>query len=115
MALQTGATLAAAHAIDDNATVYTISTNAAANTFDNFMAGTLTEASLEANIITAVGATTGLTNTDIVMVFVDDGEHTGVFKFDGDATTTGAATAGELKSWQFSRILQTQQLFLLQM
>ena len=78
VALQTGATLAAAHAIDDNATVYTISTNAAANTFDNFMAGTLTEASLEANIITAVGATTGLTNTDIVMVFVDDGEHTGV-------------------------------------
>jgi hypothetical protein len=97
VALQTGATLAAAHAIDDNATVYTISTNLAANTLDNYMAGSITEANLETAVITAVGATTGLTGTDIVMVFVDDGEHTAMLKFDGDTTSTGNATAAELE------------------
>jgi len=97
VALISAATMAAGKSADDNATVYTISTNAAANTFDNFIAGTITEADMEANVITALGAATGMKATDIVMVLVDDGEHTGVFKFDGDATTTNIVQAGEIE------------------
>jgi hypothetical protein len=97
VALISAATLAAGKSADDNATVYTISTNAAANTFDNFMAGTITEADMEANVVTAMGSAAGMKATDIVMVFVDDGEHTGLFKFDGDATTTGATLVAEIE------------------
>jgi len=76
----------------------TISTNVAAGTFDSFLAGTMTEADMEANVITALGLTGSLDTAAEVLVFVDDGEDTGVFQFSGDdAGTDDLATAGEIQ------------------
>ena len=95
--LSTGATLKAAdNAADSN--IATISTNVAAGTFDSFLAGTMTEASMEANVITALGLTGALDAAAVVLVFVDDGEDTGVIKFTGnDAGTDDLAATTEIE------------------
>jgi len=95
--LSTGATLKAAdNAADSN--IATISTNVAAGTFDSFLAGTMTEADMESNVITALGLTGALDTAAEVLVFVDDGEDTGVFRFSGnDAATDDLASAGEIE------------------
>jgi len=91
----TGATLGAAdNAADSN--VVTISTNVAAGTFDSFLAGTMTEADMEANVVTAMGKTGALDSAAVVMVFIDDGEDTGVFRLTSDNTTDDLATAAEI-------------------
>jgi hypothetical protein len=94
-ALATGATFLIGKGVDDDATIFTVSTNMAANTIDNFVAGLITEATFEANAVTALSATaTGITATDHLMMIVDDGEHTAVFKF--EAAVTNTITAAEL-------------------
>jgi predicted phosphoribosyltransferase len=98
IAVSTAATIAAAEVADDNATVYTISTNVAAGTFADFMAGTITEAEMEAAVITAFGnTTTTMPNTDITMIFIDDGVNTGVFRFVSADGTANAMAASELE------------------
>jgi len=98
VALSTGATIKAAEAADDDATILTISTDAAANTFDLFMAGTDNEAAFEAKIITALGLTGAASTTDVLLIAVDDGEHTGLFQFTGgDAATDNAVDAAEIQ------------------
>jgi Ca2+-binding RTX toxin-like protein len=54
--LSTGTTLGAADGVADS-NIITISTNVAGGTFASFMAGTMTEATMEANVITALGLT----------------------------------------------------------
>jgi hypothetical protein len=95
--LSTGATLKAAdNAADSN--IATISTNVAAGTFDSFLAGTMTEADMEANVITGLGLTGALDTAAEVLVFIDDGEDTGVFRFSGnDAATDDLASAAEIE------------------
>jgi len=98
VALSTGATIKAAEAADDDATILTISTDAAANTFDLFMAGSDNEAAFEAKIITALGLTGAASTTDILLIAIDDGEHTGLFEFTGgDAATDDAVDASEIE------------------
>lgn len=95
--LSTGTTLGAADAAADS-NIITISTNVAGGTFAAFMAGTMTEATMEANVITALGLTGALDAAAVVMVLVDDGTHTGVFKFTGaDAATDDAVDAAEIE------------------
>jgi len=96
VALQSGATLKAADAAGDS-TIATISTNVAANTFDNFVAGTITEADMEAAVITALGLTGALDAAANILVFVDDGEDTGVFYFNSADTTDNAVAAAEIE------------------
>jgi len=97
VALSTGASMKAADAAAD-CTIMTISTNVAANTFDNFVAGLITEADMEAAVITGLGLTGALDTAANILVFIDDGEDTGVFKFDGgDAATDDAAAAAEIE------------------
>ena len=96
IAVSSGATVLAAKTADDDFTVATITTNMAANTLDNFVAGLITEADLEANAITALSATaTGIVATDHHMYIVDDGEDTAIFKF--EAAVTNTITAAELE------------------
>jgi hypothetical protein len=95
--LVSAASLKAAHTADDNATVATISTNVAAGTFASFIAGTITEAEMEALVITGLGLTGGMVATDIMMVLIDDGTNTGVFRFTGgDAADDDAVAASEI-------------------
>lgn len=101
LAVTTGATMKAADAADVDATIFTISTNVAAGTFDDFLAGTINEAAMEAAVITALGATgTGLgtaAEASVVLVAVDDGEDTGLFVFSAANATDDAVTAAELQ------------------
>jgi len=78
VAVGTGATVAAAKTNDTDATIYTISTDAAANTFDNFIAGTTTEATMEAAVLTAITSAAIDTNAKVLLA-VDDGEDTALF------------------------------------
>jgi hypothetical protein len=95
--LSSAATLKAADAATDS-NILTITTNVTANTFDNFVAGTITEATMEANVITALGLTGALDAAAVVLVAVDDGEDTGIFKFtSGDGGTDDAAVATEFE------------------
>jgi hypothetical protein len=97
VALQTGATMKAADAAGDS-TIHTISTNVAANTFDNFVAGLITEADMEAAVISGLGLTGALDTAANILVFIDDGEDTGVFIFDGaDAAIDDVAVAAEIE------------------
>ena len=58
----------------------------------------MTEADMESNVITALGLTGALDTAAEVLVFVDDGEDTGVFRFSGnDAATDDLASAGEIE------------------
>jgi hypothetical protein len=95
--LASSTTLKAANLGDDNATVITITVNAAANTFDDFVAGTTTEAAMEGLVITGLGLTGALKATDIVLVAIDDGEDTGIFKFDGADAIDNAVATGEIQ------------------
>jgi len=98
VALISAASIAAAKVADDDATIITISTNVAAGTFADYAAGTITEADMEALVITALGLTGGMVETDIVMVLVDDGTSTGSFVFTGDdAATNDAVAAAEIQ------------------
>jgi hypothetical protein len=95
--LTTGATLAAATTAGD-ANIMTISTNVAAGTFADFTAGNITEAEMEAAVVTALGSTGALDAAAIVLVLIDDGVSTGVFRFaSDDDATVDAATAGEIE------------------
>lgn len=95
VALGTGTNMDGAATNNANATVMTISTNAAANTFDNFIAGTDNEATMEGNIATALGTATDGTfvNTAKILVAVDDGEHTGLFYVQSAADGNAIAAA----------------------
>jgi hypothetical protein len=97
VALISAASLKAAKAADDNFTVATISTNVAAGTFADFVAGVISEAEMEAAVIAGMGLTGALVAADIVMVLIDDGTSTGVFRFDGgDAATDDDVDAAEI-------------------
>jgi len=92
------ATIKAAGAADDNATVLSITTNMTDDIIDNFIAGTKTEAELEAAAITALGLTGSASTTDIVIVAVADNEDTAIFLFTGgDAATDDAVDAAEIQ------------------
>jgi len=97
LAVSSAATMKAADTADDDATVFTISTDVAAGTFADYKAGSITEATMEAAVATALGVTgTGLSNAanDVVLVLVDDGADTGVFVFTAaDATDNATGTA----------------------
>jgi len=98
IALSTGASVKAAEAADDNATILTISTNVAAGTFAALSAGTMSEAAMETAVITALGKTGAMSTTDIVVLAVDDGADTGIFLFTGgDAATDDAVDAAEIE------------------
>jgi len=77
--------------------ILTISTNVGANTFDNFVAGTITEAAMEAAVITALGLTGAVDAAANLLVFVDDGEDTGIFFLNSADTTDNAVAAGEIE------------------
>lgn len=90
-------TLKAAAGTEDS-TVYTISANVAAGTFADFVAGTITESDMEDLVISALGLTGAATASDILMILIDDGASTGVFKFTGaDAATDDAFDPAELQ------------------
>jgi hypothetical protein len=99
VAIGSGATVKAADAADDDATILAVTTQIADNTFDNFMAGTITEAAMETAAIAAMGVTgTNLSNTgnEKVALVLDDGEHTGIFIFAAADATDNAVAAGEI-------------------
>ena len=97
VALISAASLKAAKVADDDFTVATISTNVAAGTFADFVSGVISEAEMEAAVIAGMGATGALVATDIVMVLIDDGTSTGVFRFTGgDAATDDVVDAAEI-------------------
>jgi len=95
--LATGATLKAADAAGDS-NIATISSNVATHTFVTFLAGTSTYAELKGTVATALGVTGALDAAAIVLVAVDDGTHTGLFRFVSDDAATDDATAvGEIE------------------
>jgi len=96
--LSTGATLAAADTAADS-NIITISTNVAVGTFADYAAGTITEADMEALVITGLGITTGLDIAAVVMVLIDDGTSTGVFRFvsGDDGTAANAVVDTEIQ------------------
>lgn len=97
VALISAASIKAAKVADDDFTVATISTNVAAGTFADFVSGVISEAEMEAAVIAGMGATGAMVATDIVMVLIDDGTSTGVFRFTGgDAATDDAVDAAEI-------------------
>jgi Ca2+-binding RTX toxin-like protein len=81
--LATGSDLDAAHGANANFTVATISTDVSTNTFAKLLNGSSTIAQLETAISTALGTVTdtNFVNTDIVLVAIDDGTHTGIIRF----------------------------------
>jgi hypothetical protein len=91
-------TVKAAKVADDQATIYTISTNSAANTFDDFLAGTDNEATMEGKIVAGMGDADGTVAADHLIIAIDDGEHTGIFKFEsaGVSDDAGDVTAAEI-------------------
>jgi len=97
VALATGATVLAAKTADDDGTVFTISTNVTANTFDLFVGGNITEAAMEAAVITGLGgeAVTGLVTADHIMFIIDDGEDTAVLKY--EASSANKILAADLE------------------
>jgi hypothetical protein len=92
------ATIKAAKAADDNFTFGAITTAMADDIIDGFVAGTKTEAELEAAAITAMGATGAMVATDIVVMSIADNEDTALFLFTGgDAATDDAVDAAEIQ------------------
>ena len=98
VALITAASISAAKTADDDATIYTISANVAGSTYADYVAGNITEAEMEALVITALGntATTNVA-TDRIMILIDDGTSTGVFKFTSADATANAVAVGEIE------------------
>jgi Ca2+-binding RTX toxin-like protein len=92
------ATIKAAKVADDNFTFAAITTAMTDDIIDGFVAGTKTEAELEAAAITALGLTGGMTASDIVVLAVADNEDTALFLFTGgDAATDDAVDAAEIQ------------------
>ena len=97
VAVATGATLAAVETADDDFTVGTISTNIGV-LYSGFTAATptVTYADLKAAVVTALGNPASMHANAELLILVDDGVSTGVWKLSAD-TTTNTTVAAELE------------------
>ena len=94
VAVATGATLAAAETADDDFTVATISTNIGV-LYSGFTAATptVTYADLKAAVVAALGNPASIADAAEVLVLIDDGVSTGIWKLSADATTNTTVAA----------------------
>jgi hypothetical protein len=97
--VDTGASLkAGVDAGNDDTTVSTISTDMASNSIDNFLAGTSSYSDLLSAGAAAMGLSGDLDAAAILGVFVDDGEHTALFRFvSSDDGVDDLVTSSELE------------------
>jgi len=89
--LATGATLKAADVAGDS-NIMTISTNVG-TTYANFVSGVATYSTLKTAAATAMGLTGALDAAAVVLVAIDDGTSTGLWRFVSDDAATDDATA----------------------